>query len=657
MSAIGGKLTDPWRAGGPVAREIELLRWIDQEILKIDRNTKAVQIERLFNRSISDFRQIYSPTLEYEFLVYIGPGFQPLNARSAAAGRENDFSECRTFAEFTASEPVRSPRLLSPRDDKRLFSLLKHPASVLVSPVYTPTNDLLCLLVVTARTDDEAERLADNVFQDGIAAVTAQLTIAYGHYEKAALNGEFNRLWTELLAHNLSPIECFRILAERIAAFLPSFGPLKLPAAGLHAQILMLASGAEDDRRPDFLVIRGTTGTEHSGTRVAIERSISGRLILDPQLPFFCDDPSKDDYPLLYRNYFSERGQQARTEFVFRLKRGAETVGLVNLESREPNAFSHHHRQRMLALAGPIGAFAAVFEQRLNMNTGMQNSVATSTKNYLEALAGTFDHAVSTPLASQRGYADLLSTQLANAKRVVSALKESPEGTSEAVRAITRLEALLEGMHDNHAELLKAHQETFQFVDDFLNDIASYADETQKVLRDLVDAAIRLANDSLLSNPDTSIRIKLTQDKSPPNTRVFCSTLVKQHLYSIFHNAVDAIYARMKNDKRPGRISVSITEDKVPEDQETRLNRAWRVRIRDNGTGVTPEQLEKLRRFEPGTTFKGAGNGYGLTAAQRYFASIGARVTLNSEPGQYFETSIYFDEYKSEIHNTSDLGV
>jgi signal transduction histidine kinase len=89
-------------------------------------------------------------------------------------------------------------------------------------------------------------------------------------------------------------------------------------------------------------------------------------------------------------------------------------------------------------------------------------------------------------------------------------------------------------------------------------------------------------------------------------------------------------------------ISVSVSAEIPPDTEEVLLNEYWVIKIRDNGSGVSSEQLTKLNRFEPGIRFrKGIGHGHGLTAAQRYMASLGGRVTLYSELGKYFEVALY----------------
>jgi len=484
---------------------------------------------------------------------------------------------------------------------------------------------------------------------EALDALTSQLTIAYRQFERARFHSELHGLWADFLSVNLAPTTCFRSLAKRIPRFLPAFGPLGVDSSP-KTQILMLPDNSPDAPPPEHLVIRGTTGHEHSGTRVAIGRSISGLLIIEPARQLFCDDPTARPYRHLYRNYFGNSEHKARTELAVRMNLRGRCVGIINVESKLKNAFPELHRQTLLELASTFGQFAVVLEQRLTMNTEMQNSVATSTRNYLDALASTFRHGIATPLAAQRLDTDLLAKQIDRAQSATT-LIVGARGSASKLRGLTKeLSQQFKKMRASQGRIFASRNETARFSGDFVDDIAGYADEGQLVLREIVDAAIQLVDNCLLGGKARHTRISVTRDVSSTTTRIYCSTLIKQHLYSIFHNAVDAINERMKTDDTPGQITVRISQEDIPEGQEQRLNKAWVVRIRDNGAGVSKEQLAELQKFDPGTTFKGNGHGYGLTAAQRYVASIGGRIELDSIRGKFFEVALYLDEYKPAIH-------
>ncbi len=628
--------------------DIGLLWAIDRAILGIDENTPVEVIEELFIDKPARFCGVHGVARASGCLVFMDDYFRPL--RHFAQLSPNDSVALTPSLERFAKSGDLLCQLIKQDEDPALFDAIRARGVCVVAPIYTPGRHLLCVLVFRGGSDAEYEKLRDPELSAAINGLASQLTIAYRQFERARYHSELHGLWTEFLEHNLAPTVCFRSLARRIPRFLPTFGPLGAVDPSTKTQILMVSETTDDAAGPDHLVIRGTTGKEHGGTRVAIERSISGLLITNPDLPFFCADPTAPNYRHLYRNYFGDPTNRARTELAVRMNVDGRGKGIINMESRLEDAFPFLHRQLLMELAGTFGSFAAVLEQRLTMNAEMQHSVATSTRNYLEALASTFRHGIATPLASQRIDTDNLGKQIALAEAVSGEIVGASHTRVGLRQLVKELKRLIKKMHTLQQRLFSERQETAQFSADFTNDISGYADEGQLVLREIVNSAIQLANNCLLGGKARNIRIKILRDHSENSTRIYCSTLVKQHLYSIFHNAVDAINERMNRDRRPGQIIVRISPVEIPAGQEDKLNRAWLVKIRDNGPGVTREQLAELRKFDPGTTFKSGGHGYGLTAAQRYIASIGGRIELFSELGKYFEVALYLEEYNPLIH-------
>jgi len=60
---------------------------------------------------------------------------------------------------------------------------------------------------------------------------------------------------------------------------------------------------------------------------------------------------------------------------------------------------------------------------------------------------------------------------------------------------------------------------------------------------------------------------------------------------------------------------------------------------------VQPDQLDRLKHFEPGLRFrKDQGTGSGLVAAQRFISSIGGRIELDSVLGDFFEVVLHVYE-------------
>lgn len=618
-----------------------LLHHIDQAALQIKPTGASSELEQLFLKALRTAGQIYELRAPPRCLIYFYDDFRPLGPRSS-----------RTPLSIPNS-PELAP-LFSRHGTIMIRSVPGSPMSkeigadhlIACAPLRTPRGSLLGVLAVPENwlsSEMTLSQLATKLGQ-----IAFHLSRAYAQYEQVNRAAKLERLWSSLLKQKLSPTACYRALAEQLHELLPDFGPLCIQGVP-QSQILMLADAANDVRRPEHLIIRGTTGLEHSGTRLAIDRSICGLVVADGAVEHFLDDPSKPQYSSLYRNYFQGRNQRARTEMVVRLEHEGLILGLLNLESQKSRAFSYHHLEALRDYGPTIAHIAAVLEQRLNMNTEMQQSVASSTRQYLDGLAKIFRHGIRTPVMTMvlnTNALEKLTDDSEKATKTLSSGVTSP--TAPVKRAIESLRVTGESLRRVHKRLLADHEQLSSYSDDFAAEIDSYAVQRPMVIRSVIDNAMQLANNALLANNTRKIRFKVTRDQSGSTTLINCSTLIKQHLYSVFHNCVDSIVHRMEHDDRPGEVTLKITSESPPAKQERQLNRSWVVRIRDNGIGVPGHQLEDLRRFEPGTTFKSSGNGHGLTAAQRYFASIGGRIELNSEEGKYFEVALYFDEYRPD---------
>lgn len=635
-----------------VLDERALLRTIDLAILQFNEDTQVEVVEHLFLDSVAQLCRVHDLPGPGSFLVYTETEFRPL----AHAGEKSALPTVRrtpTLWRFINRETL-STLLVEFGEDQAFFESIGSAGACLAAPIYTGLH-LLCVMVVAADSPEHLERLRDPQLRQAVDDLAAQLTIAYRQFERARHHFEMNGLWNAFLEHNLSPTVCFDTLAERIKEFLPTFGPIGAVDRKPATQILMLQKPGEEPPHKEHLVIRGTTGEEHNGTKIDIADSITGYLLTRPKLEYFYGDPTAPAYAGTYKNYFQSERAPARTEFAFRMMDGDTCIGIVNLESRHKDAFSLLQRQTLLGLADTFGRLAMVLEKRLTMNTEMQHSVATSTRNYLEALARTYGHAIQTPLHSQSQNAELLGNQIGDVEKWSAKPVGAASGRASGPGS-ENIEQIIGSLQQTHARIGQIHEEISSYSMDFIEDISGYAVEARLVLRDVMESAIRLADHCLLRGEADQIRIEVVSDTSLPTTHIYCSTLIKQHLYSVFHNAVEATFERMKADGRPGRIAVSIAKEEIPEGQERELNKAWVVRIRDNGGGVDEAKLAELNKFEPGITFKKGGSGYGLVAAQRYVLSISGRIKLDSVEGEYFEVAIHFEEDMTEPEDQPPRG-
>lgn len=650
-------LRDLHREFSLLERELSLIQDISESILNIRADDDIKPLENLFVDAIERFSRIRNTQFPLLCYVCLGAEFVLLERQDSDVAEAITIDIPKVFKASLTGQDLNTIQVsvISRNENDALFGYFPGMKTILLCPMFSEWKQLICVFLLADTNTIEGSHLSDQAFRNSVVSLVSQLAIAYKHHDRALQHGWIKNLWNAFLEWNLSPTACFKEMARQIPSFLPTFGPIKYRGIGPEVQILTLRREPDpDSHTPEQLVIRGTTGHEHEGTKVSIERSISGLLIKSDEgkRPFFCDDVTKPKYKKLYRKYLGN-GKTIRTELAVRLSLQGQPVGVLNLESEEPDAFNVHHVAAVLRLSEMIAPVVMVLERRLGMNSKMQMSVASSTARYLDGIASVYRHSMQTPLAAMRANIEMASDVVQS--QVVTDLEQALKlaSTSDNAKLVSILNRITENVKRTgppFKRLLATHSQISNYNADFLSDVSSYSESGPMDLRATVNAAVKLVTDSLLARLGQQVRIEFVADETTPTTRVHCSPLLKQHLYSIFHNAVLAIQERHRKDPGVGIISIAITKGLPPPSQEVQLNTSWAVSIRDNGIGVKPDQLERLQRIEPGVRFrKDGGQGSGLVAAERFMTSIGGRLELNSEFEKGFEVILHLSGDRPNI--------
>jgi len=107
--------------------------------------------------------------------------------------------------------------------------------------------------------------------------------------------------------------------------------------------------------------------------------------------------------------------------------------------------------------------------------------------------------------------------------------------------------------------------------------------------------------------------VRLSTDLGGVRGAVFDPAALRQILHNLVRNAVEAM-------ESGGAIRV-----------RTRVERGKAVlEVSDEGTGIRPEDLDRV--FEFGFTTKAQGNGLGLPIVHRLASEMGGSVAIDSEP-------------------------
>ena len=262
---------------------------------------------------------------------------------------------------------------------------------------------------------------------------------------------------------------------------------------------------------------------------------------------------------------------------------------------------------------------------------------------------------MGTPEANLRTDVDLLEKLLHQEHDAcVSSIRRAFEkGNTDAFgQSMHEVEKTIHSATKALSRLLLVGNQITTFAEEFAHGISGFGDFGRIDIVRILHETVALVSNSLLAKSDADIRIHIKGEKKAD---VFCSPLIKQHLFCLLHNAILSIQERLsQTSEPPGVVNIDVSLDSPKEStKEVQLNKMWLVKIHDNGRGVTPEQLEDLRQFRPGTRFRSSrGQGYALPAAQRYLASVGGRIWINSEEGKFFEVFLMFDPFRSDVHES-----
>ena len=143
-------------------------------------------------------------------------------------------------------------------------------------------------------------------------------------------------------------------------------------------------------------------------------------------------------------------------------------------------------------------------------------------------------------------------------------------------------------------------------------------------LHSLINQTIRLVENSAKSQ---GIAIELDYQSRFKTIKVD-ENLIKQALINILMNAIQAIQIP------DGLIQIEV-RDIASEDPFSRRNAVIMLEIRDNGSGVPGNRLEKV--FDPFYTTKdrATGTGLGLSISHGIVAAHDGELSVESESGEY----------------------
>jgi signal transduction histidine kinase len=169
------------------------------------------------------------------------------------------------------------------------------------------------------------------------------------------------------------------------------------------------------------------------------------------------------------------------------------------------------------------------------------------------------------------------------------------------------------------------------FLERYMEDLLAYSrslpvERSQERLADVVRAASLMAQETLRMDGCNPTVVAIHIDVPDVGTYAIARELIVLALANILKNAYESVIAKFVPGSPDGRIDVSVRA----------LADEVQVVVRDNGLGLSADDLEQLRAFAPGRKNKAKrhSTGFGLPIAERYVRTHGGRLDLDGRENE-----------------------
>lgn len=215
----------------------------------------------------------------------------------------------------------------------------------------------------------------------------------------------------------------------------------------------------------------------------------------------------------------------------------------------------------------------------------------------LGQLAAQLAHEIGTPLAAVSGHLQLAAFD-----------RELPGGLRDRLQVATSELSRVSKIIRDYLDHTRAGKPSIVTAD----------------LRRLIEEAVRVTV-SALRRPGIRIVTEVSPDAESLQTD---PGLLRQILINLLTNAIDATSAHQADAGSVATVTGRIFVSAKTEGAEVVLA------VRDEGTGIAPDDLQRI--FEPFYTTKGRGRGtgLGLSICRELTRSLGGKITVESAPGQ-----------------------
>jgi two-component system NtrC family sensor kinase len=366
--------------------------------------------------------------------------------------------------------------------------------------------------------------------------------------------------------------------------------------------------------------------------------------ILDLPDALLADRPAVSDFV----RYLASHGEYGAVDVEAEVRRLSDAVGTQwSTERTRPDGRVIEVRINPVPGGGMVLIYADITERKLaeaeiraardtaeaalsDLKAAQANLIQAEKMASLGQLTAGIAHEIKNPLNFVNNFAGLS----------VELLDELKETTAPAVAALgdnkrAEVGETMEMLSSNLEKIAEHGKRADNIVKSMLEHSRGVSGERREVdLNGLIDEALNLAYHGARAQ-DQSFNVTVEREFDQALARI---ELAPQEMTRVFLNLFgNCFYATAKRAREDGDASFRPVLTVATRE----AGDAVEVRVRDNGTGISPEIKDKL--FQPFFTTKPTGEGTGLGLSISYdivTQQHGGMITVESEPGAFAEFTI-----------------
>lgn len=490
--------------------------------------------------------------------------------------------------------------------DKR--ASLTHAQGQILVKIRMGSNTYICLLF------ELPERQVGNELLRIFRQYTDQMYLLI-EYKKYRESRELESTITaSLFSSRLRPSEAWSTILKGIIDYVPAWCP-----------------GARDSAIAQLLLVRANEGTLHlvagDGANlsefVLIRSSVTGRAVTERWKEPRLVRTEDEEFSELYKGY---RKSDLAYELVIPIVHENNIIGVVNYESNNASTFNSYFvdfcREAAQFVAPILNSLTYRFESLRAKEVGLMYIL----NDMLLRMGETFGHLISQPFLTTKLAAGEIDYLLDNAPNDVVSMRNE-----------------LEKLQSN---IITIEDECSRFVSGLPDFLYFGPQDVCAQLRSRLEGLRRLA---------VSKDIEFSFDLRGCDQTAYGSRLFLEHVFNIVNNSFQKLREEQltRGGGFLGRIVVAtaLEQSKTPSGKKTGVDFV-RIVVVDNGGGVDQAFLSDMGT--PGVTTKIGGNGFGISAAREYFASVGGELTFgNYRDG--LRTIMKMRRYDADLHGDGQV--